>query len=130
MQSIAVSLSLAALAFCVAAVLPVGAAAQAGDPAAGERAFRQCAACHTVEPGRNRVGPSLYGVVGRSAGSVERFRYSRAMQEADIVWDEQTLAAYLANPREYLPGTSKTFRLRNPDDAPDLIAYLRSLHDD
>lgn len=102
----------------------------AGDPSAGERAFRQCAACHSVQPGQNRVGPHLFGVYGREAGSVERFRYSRAMRDSDIVWDETTLAAYLADPRNFLPGTSMVLRLRNPDDLPDLIAYLKSLSEE
>lgn len=101
--------------------------ARAGDPVAGERVFRQCVACHSVEPGQNKVGPYLFGVVGRQAGSVERFRYSRAMRAADIVWDEENLAAYLKDPRGFLPGTSMAIRLRNPDDAPDLIAFLKSL---
>ena len=105
------------------------AAAQSGDAAAGERAYRQCAACHSVEPGQNRAGPHLHGIVGRQAGTVERFRYSRAMREADIVWDDAALTAYLTDPRGYLPGTSKTFRLRRPEQVPDLLAYLNSLRD-
>ncbi len=106
---------------------PAGAQTTAGDPAAGERVFRQCAACHTVEPDRHRAGPSLYGVFGQQAGAVEGFRYSRAMREADIVWDDETLTAYLADPNGFLPGTSMRIALRTAEDAPDLIAYLRTL---
>ena len=98
-----------------------------GDPSAGERVFRHCAACHTVEPDRHRAGPSLYGIFGQSAGAVEGFRYSRAMQEAEIVWDEETLTAYLTDPNGFLPGTTMRIALRNAEDAPDLIAYLRTL---
>ncbi|WP_299396983.1 cytochrome c family protein [Pelagibius sp.] len=106
---------------------PAGAQTTAGDAAAGELVFRQCAACHTVEPDRHRAGPSLYGVFGQQAGAVEGFRYSRAMREADVVWDEETLTAYLADPNGFLPGTSMRIALRNAEDAPDLIAYLRTL---
>ncbi|NIA71172.1 cytochrome c family protein [Pelagibius litoralis] len=123
--------ALAALA-CAAsfpAILTTSAAAQeaAGDPAAGERVYRQCATCHSVAPGENRAGPHLFGIVGQSAGAVEGFRYSRAMREADIVWDDETLTAYLIDPLGFLPGTTMRVGLRNPDDAADLIAYLRTL---
>ena len=119
------AVTLTALLGVAAVSAPAG--AQTGDPAAGERIFRQCAACHTVEPDRHRAGPSLYGVFGQQAGAVEGFRYSRAMREADIVWDEETLTAYLADPNGFLPGTSMRIALRNAKDAPDLIAYLRTL---
>ncbi|MCG8593805.1 MAG: cytochrome c family protein [Kiloniellales bacterium] len=122
--------SVAAL-VCAAMTAPwagVAAATEgAGDPSVGERAFRQCVACHSVQPGENRVGPYLFGVVGREAGSVEQFRYSRAMQQADIVWDEENLATYIADPRGFLPGTSMALRIRNPDDLPHIIAYLKTL---
>lgn len=126
MKSGFASASLAAL---IASALPVAAGAQSGDPAAGERVFRQCASCHAVEPGQNRAGPHLHGIVGRQAGTVERFRYSGAMREAEIVWDEAALTAYLTDPRGFLPGTSKTFRLRRAEQMPDLIAYLNTLAD-
>ena len=103
------------------------ATATAGDAAAGERLFRQCAACHTVEPGPPRAGPHLAGIVGREAGSVEGYRYSQAMQDSDFVWTEESIAAYVAEPRDFLPGTSKRVALRNAADAPDLIAYLKTL---
>ena len=101
--------------------------ATAGDVAAGERLFRQCAACHTVEPGPARAGPHLAGIVGRQAGAVDGFRYSQAMQNAEFVWDDETIAASVADPRGFLPGTSKRVSLRDPANAPDLIAYLKTL---
>ena len=122
------ALRTAVISITVASAMP--AAAQSGDAAAGERAFRQCAACHAVEPGRNRAGPHLHGVIGRQAGTVERFRYSRAMRQADIVWDDVALTAFLTDPRGYLPGTSKTFRLRRAEQMPDLLAYLNGLRDE
>lgn len=119
---------LAGLCFAIA-ITGTAASAQetAGDPAAGERVYRQCAACHSVEPGQNRAGPHLFGIVGQNAGSVEGFRYSRAMRDADIVWNEENLTAYVTDPRGFLPGTSMRVALRDPDDAADLIAYLRTL---
>ncbi len=122
--------ALRAVVVSITAAVAMPAAAQSGDAAAGERAFRQCAACHSVDPGQNRAGPHLHGIVGRQAGAVERFRYSRAMREADIVWDDAALAAYLTDPRGYLPGTSKTFRLRRAEQVPDLLAYLNTLRDE
>lgn len=116
--------------FCLAfATTAAAASAQeaAGDPVAGERIYRQCAACHSVEPGQNRAGPHLFGIFGQNAGSVEGFRYSQAMRDADLVWNEETLTAYVTDPRGFLPGTSMRVALRDPDDAADLIAYLRTL---
>src|SRR3546814_9333986 len=69
-----------------------------GDAANGERVFNKCKACHTVEEGKNKVGPTLYNVIGRRAGSLEDFRYSSAMKEygaAGKVWDEETMNGYL-----------------------------------
>ena len=120
----------AVMAFALAAPAPATAQSPSGDAAAGERTFRQCAACHSVEPDQNRAGPSLFGVYGRSAAAVEGFRYSAAMREADIVWNGEALQAFLTDPRGFLPGTSKRIALRDPADADDLIAYLRTLADE
>ncbi len=99
------------------------------DPARGERAFRQCATCHSFDPARRLQGPHLAGVIGRPAGSVEGFRYSRAMTQAGIVWGEDQLTAYLTNPRRFLPGTSMILAIRNPADIPDLLAFLQQRAD-
>lgn len=111
------------------AVLIVGsgvASAQDNAPDPGEQIFRRaCAACHNFTPERRMPGPHLVGIIGRHAGTVERFRYSRAMSQSDIVWDEANLTAYLASPRSFLPGTLMVERLRNPADLPPLIDYLR-----
>ncbi len=98
---------------------------QAGDPEAGESVFRRCAACHTFDPGQRRAGPHLADLFGRAAGSVEGFRYSDAMTESGITWNEETLRPYLENPRELVPGTRMVLRLRRPQDIEDVIAYLR-----
>lgn len=107
------------------------------DPAlvaAGERVFRQCVACHQVGDGaRNRVGPVLNGIVGSPAAQVEGFRYSRPMQQAaaaGLVWTEEALADYLANPRGAVAGTSMAFAgLRNEGDRDAVIAYLSTFTD-
>jgi cytochrome c len=100
----------------------------AGDPEAGAQVFRTCAACHTLEPGVHRTGPSLAGVFGRKAGTAEGFhRYSEALGSADLVWSEDTLNGFLADPQAFLPGNRMTFR--GIDDAQaraDLIAYLEA----
>ena len=75
-----------------------------GDAEAGKTVYNQCAACHAIEEGVNRVGPSLYGVMGREAGSVEGFAYSDAMKNSGVTWDEETLSAFLEDPRAYIPG--------------------------
>ncbi|WP_029414692.1 c-type cytochrome [Brevundimonas bacteroides] len=96
-----------------------------GDPANGQRIFGQCRTCHVVEPGVNRVGPSLHGVVGRTAGTVPGYSYSTANQNSGAVWDAQTLFTYLENPRGFMPGTKMAFvGLRDPQQRADVIAYL------
>ncbi|MBO6601678.1 MAG: c-type cytochrome [Roseicyclus sp.] len=122
------------------------AATPSGDAEAGEAAFRQCIACHVVVDaegetlaGRNaRTGPNLYRISGRTAGTVEDFRYSGSMVEAGeagLVWDEETFVAYVQDPtgflREFLDDSgargSMSFRVRSEEDAADLYAYLASL---
>lgn len=117
-----------------------------GDAAAGESVFSKCQSCHVVADdegnvlaGRNgRTGPNLYGLPGRTAGTVEGFRYQRAIQEAGeagLTWNEETFVAYVLDPqgflREYLDDSrarsGMSFRLRTEEEAADLWAYLYSL---
>ncbi|HRY23917.1 MAG TPA: cytochrome c family protein [Geminicoccaceae bacterium] len=101
-----------------------------GDPEAGKKVFRQCQACHVADKEQNRVGPHLVGIIGRPAGAVEDFKYSDAMANSGIVWDETTITEYLANPKEYIPGNKMVFAgLRKPEQIQDVIAYLESLDD-
>jgi cytochrome c len=97
-----------------------------GDPAKGEKIFARCKACHTVEAGKNKVGPSLAGVVGRHSGSIADFKYSDAMHNANLTWDEATLDKYLADPKGFVPGNKMLFPgLKNEQDRQDVIAYLK-----
>lgn len=98
-----------------------------GDAAAGEQVFTQCSACHVVEPGVNRIGPSLHGIVGNEAGQVEGFSYSPANANSGIVWTPEKLFQYLENPQRVIPGTTMTFAgLSDPQDRADVIAYLET----
>lgn len=102
-------------------------AAQAGDVKAGEKVFRKCKACHTLEEGgKNKVGPNLHGVFGRTSGTSDGFKYSKAMKEAAIVWDDETIAAYLEAPRKYIPKNKMAFAgLRKQKDRDNVIAFLK-----
>ncbi len=103
----------------------------ADDPEAGKKVFAKCAACHAVGEGaKNRVGPHLNDVIGRKAGAIEDYKYSKAMMEAGaggLVWDEDNLKAYLANPRGLVKGTKMAFAgLKSEDDLSNVIAYLET----
>ncbi|QDL93231.1 c-type cytochrome [Paroceanicella profunda] len=94
--------------------------------AEGERLFRQrCAACHSVETGGRGSGPSLAGVLGRRAGTLGGARYSQAMQGAGLVWDAETLDAFLQNPRDTVPGTRMAVRIPDPEQRAAIISFLR-----
>jgi cytochrome c len=98
-----------------------------GDAAKGEKVFGQCKTCHVAEKGVNRVGPSLFGLVGRTAGSIEGFKYSPANKNSGIVWTEEKLFEYLESPQKVIKGTYMAFAgLKNPQDRADVIAYLKT----
>jgi cytochrome c len=101
--------------------------ARAGDPVHGEHVFAKCAPCHAKDKTVG-LGPGLLGVVGRQAGSTSGFRYSRAMKTSNIVWDEQSLDAFITAPQKALPGTTMPFAgLPDQLERTDLIAYLETL---
>lgn len=101
-------------------------AASAGDAVQGEEIYNsRCVACHS--PDANRVGPRHRGVVGRKAGSLAEFKYSKAVKGSDFVWDEQTLDKWLADPQAFIPGQRMNFRVADPTDRADIIAYLMTL---
>lgn len=120
------------IAAAIAAFATAPAHAQnAGDPAAGQRIFNQCRACHVIDNnGRNGVGPNLHGVVGRKAASIPNFRYSanmRELGEQGHVWTEENLRPYITNPKAVVPHGSMSFPgLRDPQQVNDVIAYLKT----
>ena len=98
-----------------------------GDATKGEKVFTQCKACHVAEAGKNRVGPSLWDVVGRKSGSIAGFNYSKANKESGVSWTEEVLYTYLEAPQKFMPGTRMAFvGLKNPQDRVDVIAYLKT----
>ena len=97
----------------------------AADAVHGKELFTACLACHTEAP--DAPGPSLKGVVGRKAGSLEDFRYSAAMMRSNIVWNEENLRDYLRTPQAVVKGNHMPFSgFTNPADADDVVAYLRA----
>lgn len=97
------------------------------DPAHGKTVFIKCQSCHSLEPGQNRIGPSLAGLVGREAGSVEGYNYSPANANSGITWTPEKLFQYLENPQRVIPGTKMAFPgLPEAQDRADVIAYIQS----
>ncbi|MDR3533539.1 MAG: cytochrome c family protein [Rhodopila sp.] len=120
-----------AVPFLAAALTSIGLSSAAhaqGDPAAGKTVFNKCAVCHTTDPAKKGLGPTLFGVVGRHSASVEGYSYSAAMKAADKTWDAATLDAYLTNPQVIVHGTKMIFPgLPKPEDRANVIAYLSTL---
>lgn len=123
-SALALAPALAGESAAVTAVQEEG-AGEGGDAAAGKRVFLKCMSCHAVKEGMNKVGPSLYGIVGREAGTVEGFNYSEANADSGITWTKDILFEYLEAPQEYLPGTKMIFPgLPSADDRKNVIAFL------
>ena len=130
--------ALASLAFGLA--MNTAAAAEATTPAivgnaeAGQTAYKKCATCHSVAPGQNRLGPSLYGVVGRKAGGLDGFNYSEAMQQSNVIWTADTLNSHLADIKGFIPGNRMAqlypAGVPNAADRANIIAYLMTLTDE
>ena len=116
------------LASAIALVVAVPVRAQ--DAAAGEKVFKNnCGICHSPQPGRNLIGPSLFSVVDRHSGQMPGFHYSDANLNSGLTWNVTTLDRYIAGPRELVPGTKMTFPgLKDAKQRADLIAYLTTLH--
>lgn len=107
-------------------VVASGAAMADGDAAKGEKVFAKCKTCHDATQEKNKVGPYLVGIFGRKAGSVEGFNYSDAMKNSGIVWDHETLAKYVHDPKAMVPGNKMVFPgLKKDDEIEDLLAYLK-----
>jgi len=96
-----------------------------GDAARGEKRFEECAACHALEKGKESVGPDLHGVFGRRAGEAADFRYSPALKRSGIVWSEQTIDTFVADPQAVVPGNRMPYAgIPDASARADLIAYL------
>ena len=111
------------------ALAGAGTQAQAADPAAGKAVFSSvCSICHSPQPGKNGVGPSLFGIVGSKTGAVPGFHFSPANLNANLTWDQATLDRYLQSPRTVIPRTTMTYAgLKDDTKRADLIAYLATL---
>jgi cytochrome c len=100
----------------------------AGDSSAGQTVFAtHCVACHSTQPGKNEVGPSLAGIVGSKSASVPGYDFSPAMKDANITWDDANLDKFLANPLGFVPGTKMFIKLPSDTDRQNVIAYLNTL---
>ena len=131
----------AAVALALAGATAYGEGNGEGDPVKGEKIFKKCSICHTIEPDKKKpLGPNLLGVTGRQAGTAD-FKYSDAMiaaGEKGLVWDQENIAEYVADPRaflrEYLDDekarTKMSFKLKKEQDRKDVAAYLESLSED
>ncbi|MDQ2632493.1 MAG: cytochrome c family protein [Pseudomonadota bacterium] len=116
--------------FAALTVVPfIAGQAAAQDAAAGEKVFAKCKACHVADEDKNKIGPSLMGVIGKTAGTHEGYKYSKAMIEAGeggLVWDDENLSAYLRDPKGLVKGTKMAFAgLKKDEEIANVIAYLK-----
>ena len=122
MKHLAPALAAAIGLAAAAAALP----ASAQDIDNGEKVWKKCRACHTIEEGgKNKIGPNLFGVIDNPGGQVEGFKYSKPFLEAGLTWDDATMRAWLADPRAVVKGTKMAFPgLKKEDDITDVIAWM------
>jgi cytochrome c len=121
---------LTSLVLAGAMTLSIAAPARAQDAVTGEKLFKMdCSICHSPQPGRNLVGPSLFAVINRHSGEMSGFNYSDANRNSGLTWNAATLDRYLTAPRQLVPGTKMTFPgLKDAKQRADVIAYLATLH--
>ena len=117
-----------ALSLITAGILATPALA-AGDPVQGKAVFARCAICHNVEKdGGNGVGPNLFGIAGRKAATVDGFNYSGPMKAANLTWNDDNLAKWIAGPAKMVPGTKMAFGgIAQKSQIADVVAYLDTL---
>ena len=101
--------------------------ANTADTVKGKKVFKKCVACHSLQEGKNKIGPSLYNLLGRKAGSVDGYKYSKAMKNSDVVWDEESLDKFLTKPRKFIKKTKMLFRgIKKKSLRDDIISYLKN----
>ena len=101
--------------------------ANAADPAKGKKVFRKCVACHSLQECKNKIGPPLNNLLGRKAGSVEGYKYSKAMKNSGVVWDEESLDKFLTKPRKFIKRTKMSFRgIKRKSSRDDLISFFKN----
>jgi cytochrome c len=113
-----------AAAFALPAIALASAANAAGDAARGEALYEGCQDCHSLD--KNDVGPRHRGVYGRKAGSLPDYNYSDALKNANLVWNDQTLDQWLADPQKFLPGAKMFYHLDKEQDRADVIEFLKT----
>lgn len=114
------------LAAAVAAIILTPGTTMSADIEAGKKAFAKCKACHTLEAGKNRVGPTLHGVFGRKAGTLDGFKFSKAMKDSGITWDDEAMRRYLENPKAVVPNGRMAFAgIKQGTEMDNLMAYLK-----
>jgi len=121
-------MNLPAILWGITMMVPFALIAQAqgvGNAQRGTQVFAQCKICHSLEAGKNMVGPSLHGLIGRKAGSAPGFAYSPAMKNSNVTWNNDTLSKYLSDPKAFIPGDKMAFTgIKDPSKLGDLLAYL------
>ena len=101
--------------------------ANTADTVKGKKVFKKCVACHSSQEGKNKIGPPLNNLLGRKAGSVEGYKYSKAMKNSGVVWDEESLDKFLTKPRKFIPKTKMSFRgIKKKSLRDDLISFFKN----
>jgi len=119
---------IAAVALAAVMALASTSAIASGDVKKGKKVFNKCKACHAIEAKEKRVGPTMFGIVGRDAGTLKGFKFSKAMKASGITWDDANLNEYLKKPRKFVPKTKMSFAgLKEDADRANVIAYLKTL---
>ncbi|MBT4770260.1 MAG: cytochrome c family protein [Rhodospirillaceae bacterium] len=98
-----------------------------GDAAKGKKLWKKCKACHTTKDGgKNKIGPNLYGIFGKAAGTHEGYKYSAALKDSGITWDDATMDTWLTKPKKMVPKTKMVFPgFKKESQRQDMIAYLK-----
>ena len=117
-----------AVALASAMALTSATAIAAGDTAKGKKVFKKCKACHAIKAGKRKVGPSMFGIVGKKAGTTKGYKFSKAMKNSGLTWDEATLDKFLKKPKKLVKKTKMSFGgLKKDSQRADVIAYLKTL---